>query len=126
MPQGTILIIEDDRAVRETTVRLLSRAGFQVKAADDRASALAALSALQRIDLVVTDVIMPELSGPELVRLLRQERPGLAALYVSGYAGEALIDHGLNPDDAFLQKPYMPSVLIQRIRELLANRAAAQ
>ncbi len=125
-PQGTILIIEDDRAVRETTVRLLARAGFQVKAADDRASALAALASVARIDLVVTDVIMPEQSGPELVRLLRQERPGLAALYVSGYAGEALLDHGLNQDDAFLQKPYMPSVLIQRIRELLANRAAAQ
>jgi two-component system cell cycle sensor histidine kinase/response regulator CckA len=72
--------------------------------------------------LVVTDVIMPELSGPELVRILRQERPDLAALYVSGYAGEALHEHGLSQDDAFLQKPYMPGVLISRIRELLARR----
>jgi len=119
---GTILIIEDDRAVRETTVRLLARAGFQVAAAEDRASALAALAAPGKIDLVVTDVIMPELSGPELVRLLRRERPDLAALYVSGYAGDALLEHGLAQDDAFLQKPYMPNVLIQRIRELLARR----
>jgi len=120
--QATILIIEDDRAVRETTVRLLSRAGFKVSAAEDRAGALSALRAVEKIDLVVTDVIMPELSGPELVRLLRQERPELSALYVSGYAGEALHEHGLSQDDAFLQKPYMPSVLIQRIRELLARR----
>ena len=117
-----ILIIEDDRAVRETTVRLLSRAGFHVAAAEDRRGALAALLAPERIDLVVTDVIMPELSGPELVRILRQERPDLAALYVSGYAGEALHEHGLSQDDAFLQKPYMPGVLISRIRELLARR----
>jgi two-component system cell cycle sensor histidine kinase/response regulator CckA len=103
-------------------VRLLARAGFKVAAAEDRASALLALAAPGKIDLVVTDVIMPELSGPELVRLLRCERPDLAALYVSGYAGEALQEHGLAQDDAFLQKPYMPSVLIQRIRELLARR----
>ena len=121
-PAGTILIIEDDRAVRETTVRLLARAGFRVKAAEDRHGALAALAAPEKIDLVVTDVIMPEQSGPELVRILRQERPDLAALYVSGYAGEALHEHGLAQDDAFLQKPYMPNVLINRIRELLARR----
>ncbi len=118
----SILIIEDDRAVRDTTVRLLSRAGFQVCAAEDRASALAALSRTAKIDLVVTDVIMPEQSGPELVRVLRQQRPDLAALYVSGYAGEALHEHGLSQDDAFLQKPYAPSVLISRIRELVARR----
>jgi PAS domain S-box-containing protein len=121
-PSAKILIIEDDRAVRETTVRLLARAGFRVTAAEDKVSALAALAATEPVELVVTDVIMPEQSGPELVRLLRQRRPDLAALYVSGYAGEALHEHGLAQDDAFLQKPYMPSVLIQRIRELLARR----
>ena len=121
-PAGKILIIEDDRAVRETTVRLLARAGFRVTAAEDRHGALAALAAPEKIDLVVTDVIMPEQSGPELVRILRKERPDLAALYVSGYAGEALHEHGLAQDDAFLQKPYMPNVLINRIRELLARR----
>jgi PAS domain S-box-containing protein len=124
-PAGTasrILIIEDDRAVRETTLRLLTRAGFRVTAADDRASALAALAEPEKIDLVVTDVIMPEQSGPELVRILRKGRPDLTALYVSGYAGEALLEHGLCEDDAFLQKPYMPNVLITRIRELLSRR----
>jgi two-component system, cell cycle sensor histidine kinase and response regulator CckA len=121
-PSGKILIIEDDRAVRETTVRLLQRAGFRVVASEDKSGALAALAGPERIELVVTDVIMPELSGPELVRLLRRERPDLSALYVSGYAGEALQDHGLSQEDAFLQKPYMPSVLIARIRELLARR----
>jgi two-component system, cell cycle sensor histidine kinase and response regulator CckA len=122
---GRILIIEDDRAVRETTLRLLTRAGFRVDAAEDRAAALAALAVPDKIDLVVTDVIMPEQSGPELVRILRQERPDLTALYVSGYAGEALLEHGLSQDDAFLQKPYMPNVLITRIRELLARRDAS-
>jgi len=119
---ATILIIEDDRAVRETTVRLLARAGFRVSAAEDLRGATAALAGPHPVDLVVTDVIMPERSGPELVRILRQERPNLAALYVSGYAGEALHDYGLAQDDAFLQKPYMPNVLIARIRELLARR----
>lgn len=121
-PGGKILIIEDDRAVRETTVRLLLRAGFKVAAAEDKAGALAALSGPEKIELIVTDVIMPEHSGPELVRLLRQDRPDLVALYVSGYAGEALQEHGLSQEDAFLQKPYMPGVLISRIRELLARR----
>jgi two-component system cell cycle sensor histidine kinase/response regulator CckA len=123
-PSAKILIVEDDRAVRETTVRLLARAGFKVSSAEDRSGALAALASPERIDLVVTDVIMPEQSGPELVRLLRRERPDLTALYVSGYAGEALQEHGLSQDDAFLQKPYMPNVLIQRIRELLGRREA--
>lgn len=121
-PAASILIIEDDRAVRETTLRLLVRAGFRVTAAEDKVGALAALAAPDPIELVVTDVIMPDQSGPELVRLLRERRPDLAALYVSGYAGEALHEHGLAQDDAFLQKPYMPGVLIQRIRELLARR----
>jgi signal transduction histidine kinase len=119
---AAILIVEDDRAVRETTVRLLARAGFYVTAAEDRQGALAALNAMPKIDLVVTDVIMPEQSGPELIRILRTQRPDLAALYVSGYAGEALHQHGLSQDDAFLQKPYMPSLLIERIRELIARR----
>ncbi len=122
---GRILIIEDDRAVRETTLRLLTRAGFRVAAAEDRAAALQALCGPDKIELVVTDVIMPEQNGPELVRILRQERPDLVALYVSGYAGEALLEHGLSQDDAFLQKPYTPSVLITRIRELLARRDAS-
>lgn len=119
---ATILVVEDDRAVRETTVRLLGRAGFRVRAAEDRAAAEAALAGPDPIDLVVTDVIMPEQSGPELVRILRRKQPDLTALYVSGYAGEALSDHGLSQDDAFLQKPYMPNVLIQRILELLGRR----
>jgi two-component system, cell cycle sensor histidine kinase and response regulator CckA len=119
---GTILIIEDDRAVRETTVRILARAGFRVTAAEDLQGAKAALAATDKIDLVVTDVIMPEQSGPELMRILRRDRPDLAALYVSGYAGEALQERGLSQDDAFLQKPYMPNVLIGRIRELLGRR----
>jgi two-component system, cell cycle sensor histidine kinase and response regulator CckA len=119
---ASILIVEDDRAVRDTTVRILSRAGFKVAAAEDRRAAFLALAGPEPVDLVVTDVIMPELSGPELVRQLRATRPDLTALYVSGYAGEALQEHGLNQDDAFLQKPYTPNVLITRIRELLARR----
>ncbi len=122
MPSAKILIVEDDRAVRETTVRLLLRAGFSVSSAEDGAAALAALATCGHLDLVVTDVIMPEQSGPELVRAMRRARPDLAALYVSGYAGEALHEHGLSQDDAFLQKPYMPSALIARIRELIARR----
>jgi PAS domain S-box-containing protein len=122
---GRILVVEDDRAVRDTTLRLLTRAGFRVAAAEGLTSALRELSGPERIELVVTDVIMPEQNGPELVRLLREQRPDLAALYVSGYAGEALLEHGLCEDDAFLQKPYTPSVLISRIRELLARREGA-
>jgi two-component system, cell cycle sensor histidine kinase and response regulator CckA len=122
-PVGKILVVEDDRVVRDTTVRLLVRAGFKVASADDLASALSALSGPERIDLVVTDVIMPDRSGPDLIRRLREDRPDLLALFVSGYAGEALHEHGLSQEDAFLQKPYMPDVLIGRIQELLARRS---
>ncbi len=119
-----ILIVEDDRAVRETTVRLLRRGGFEVTAAMDRAAALAAVGSSEDIDLVVTDVIMPDQSGPALVAQLRALRPDLLVLYVSGYAGEALQEHGVSEDDAFLQKPYSSELLIRRIRELLARRLA--
>jgi PAS domain S-box-containing protein len=120
---GGVLVVEDDRAVRETTQRLLVRAGFKVQAAEDLAGALRALEREPAIDIVVTDVIMPEQSGPELVKRLRELRPELAVLYVSGYAGEALqAQHGLSSDDAFLQKPYTAEVLVARIYELFARR----
>jgi DNA-binding response OmpR family regulator len=72
------------------------------------------------IDLILTDVVMPELSGPELVRVLLGERPGTRVLYISGYTDEATVLHGLQRSDVdFLQKPFVPNELAGKIRQAL-------
>jgi CheY-like chemotaxis protein len=72
------------------------------------------------LDLVLTDVVMPGMSGPELAERLSREQPGLRVLYMSGYADEAIGHHGvLEPGVEFLQKPFTPQDLVQRVREVL-------
>ena len=74
----------------------------------------------QPIDMVLTDIIMPELNGPDLVRMLRQKRPTLKVLYMSGYANNAATQIGvLKPNTAFLQKPFTSEILTHNIRKVL-------
>jgi len=123
----TILLVEDEDAVRNLTRRLLENGGYVVLQASD---AEAALEIAQRhpgrLDMLLTDVVMPGLSGPELARRLMASRPRLRVLYVSGYPDEAMASQGLlDPDASFLQKPFTPETLARRVREILDAREPA-
>ncbi len=117
----TVLLVEDDDFVRGVTRRLLTTDGRTVLEAG---SAPDAIDVARRhpgpIDLLVTDVIMPEGSGPALADALRRARPGLRVLYMSGYTDEALAPHNvLNAGSAFIQKPFDSAQLEQAVRDVL-------
>jgi len=113
----TILLVEDEEAVRNLTQQALERNGYQVIPAASPAEALE-LAADARYDLLLTDVVMPQMRGGELARRLGQDRPGLKTLFMSGYPdGEALL--GEEGPTAFLQKPFSLDELARTVRELL-------
>ena len=127
-PNGTetILLVEDERAVRVVTRLILEALGYQVMEAGNGAEAIAVARAHPKgIDLVLTDVIMPEMSGREMVEVLRAERPGLRVLYMSGYTDDAVVRHGvLSAEEAFLQKPFGTTGLAVKVRQVLDGRVA--
>jgi len=113
----TILLVEDEEAVRDLTRQALERNGYHVIAAATPAEALE-LAADARYDLLLTDVVMPQMRGGELARRLGRDRPGLKTLFMSGYPdGEALL--GEEGPTAFLQKPFSLDELARTVRELL-------
>lgn len=119
----TILVCEDDETVRELTVRFLRSAGYTVLAAASADDALADYEcSVRRISLLVTDVVMPGRSGPELVAELRARDPGLRTLYISGYAAA---DHGSREQpirsEHLLEKPFSRRVLLERVRDVLSG-----
>jgi PAS domain S-box-containing protein len=118
---GTILLVEDEAAVRRLARRVLEGVGYTVLEAADGPEALRLSDRWERdIDLVVTDVIMPGMSGQELSARLRAGRPWLKILYISGYTDDAILQHGsLLPNTSFLQKPFTPGVLAQRVAEAM-------
>lgn len=117
----TLLLVEDDESLRKLSQMLLESQGYVVVTASDGKDALKRLTSFEgRLDLVVTDVVMPHVDGPQLVQELRKRFPHVKPLYVSGYAGDALAHHGLVPDEpAFLQKPFNNLALGRKVRELL-------
>jgi CheY-like chemotaxis protein len=120
----TVLLVEDEAAVRSTARRTLERSGYQVLEARHGADALLVWSrARDSIDLVVTDVRMPEMDGPELVAALRAERPNLPVLFTSGYLTGPVAAEIAAAEEACLAKPFSSSELVQRVRRLL-DRAA--
>jgi signal transduction histidine kinase/ActR/RegA family two-component response regulator len=126
----TILLVEDEESVRKLARRALEASGYTVLQA---ASPLEALEIAARhsgqLDLLLTDVMMPDLTGRQLADRLTVSRPGLAVLFMSGYAEDAIVHHGrLDPDTAFLQKPFAPESLAHKVRAMLdahGRRAAA-
>jgi signal transduction histidine kinase/CheY-like chemotaxis protein len=118
---GTILLVEDEAAVRRLARRVLEQVGYTVLEAPDGPEALRLVDRWDGdIDLAVTDVIMPGMSGQELSARLRATRPWLKILYVSGYTDDAILQHGtLLPNTAFLQKPFTPGALAQRVAEAM-------
>lgn len=116
----TILLVEDDEAVRVTTTAILEGAGYHVLTAGSALVAIELARMLDTsIDLVLTDVVMPMMSGAEMVPLLRAFRPGLKAIFMSGYAGEHIAARGLNVGDVLLEKPFSKNDLLLQIRRTL-------
>jgi CheY-like chemotaxis protein len=117
----TILLAEDDAAVRAFGVITLTRAGYTVIDADGGAAALVQAARHEgTIDLLVTDVVMHGLSGHDLAVELARRRPSLRVLYVSGYAENTIVHHGvLDADVAFLAKPFTPTALLRKVHEVL-------
>ena len=117
----TILLVEDEPAVRAVARQILTRQGYAVLEAADGQTALAMVDAGgPRVDLVITDVVMPGMSGRSLADRLASRYPGLRVLYMSGYTDDAIVRHGmLEPGLAYLQKPFRPDALARKVREVL-------
>jgi PAS domain S-box-containing protein len=123
LPAGTetLLLVEDEAAVRTSTRRLLERQGYTVVEARHGADALRIFEEGGRpIDLVLTDLVMPEMGGRELVERLRARHPGVKVLYMSGYSERAVaVDGVMPPRTGFVEKPFTVEQLIRRTREIL-------
>jgi CheY-like chemotaxis protein len=117
----TILLVEDEDGVRAAARRILAAHGYTVLEAFDGAEALTvAAGHAAVIDLLLTDVVMPRKTGPQVAAELLAQRPGLKVLYVSGYADEAIVPLSLaGADTAFVQKPFTHDGLAAAVRELL-------
>ena len=117
----TILLAEDEPMVRSMLSVVLREQGYRVLPAADGAEAIRLFQEnTDQVDLLVTDVVMPNLTGPELADRLRSDRPELSVLFTSGYTREITFQNGkLAPGMEFLQKPYLPPVLAGKVREVL-------
>jgi PAS domain S-box-containing protein len=116
----TVLVVEDAEGLRELVKRLLERQGYRVLIAGNADEALQLFAQHASIDVLLTDVVMPGASGPELTKELIEQRPGLRVIYMSGYTEDAIVHHGvLNPGIAFLHKPFTADTLGRKIREVL-------
>jgi CheY-like chemotaxis protein len=124
----TILLVEDEAPVRSVTRQLLERNGYTVLEAPDGPTALALLEKAdgsQRVDLLLTDVVMPGMSGRELADRLTARRPGLRVVFMSGYTDDAVVRHGmLEPGLAYLEKPFRPPALLRKVRDTLGATSA--
>jgi two-component system, cell cycle sensor histidine kinase and response regulator CckA len=123
VPRGSqvVLLVEDEEAVLALAQRVLEAHGYTVLAAVSPEDALR-LSEQHagRIDLLLTDVVMPQMSCRRLAERLTLSRPEMKVLYMSGYTDNAVVHHGiLEPGIAFLQKPFTPEALARKVREVL-------
>jgi len=128
LPTGTgvVLLAEDEPAVRDYVGRALERAGYTVVAAGTGDEALQASRDWEdRIDVLVTDVVMPGMHGPELADRMRLERPGIGVLYISGYAEDAITGGGeFATPGVFLSKPFTSDALGRAVRRAAAKDGA--
>ncbi len=115
----TVLMVDDDEMVRNLAREALELEGYTVLTARDGREALA-LCRERRIDLLITDVVMPEMSGRELAERLADECPGARVLYLSGYTDDAIVRHGvLEEKMPFIQKPFSLDALACKVRDVL-------
>jgi CheY-like chemotaxis protein len=119
----SLLVVEDQDNLREMMVESLKLYGYTVQAAQDGAEALEICQQKkQSFDLLITDVVMPEMNGKELAEKIARQSPGIKTLYISGYAEDAIGDHKILLDGlSFLPKPFSPTALAQKVRYILDN-----
>jgi two-component system, cell cycle sensor histidine kinase and response regulator CckA len=120
---GTVLVVEDEEGIRRLALTVLAARGYEVLTAADGIEALEIAAARNgAIDLLVTDVVMPRMNGPELAARLSSLRPGIRVLFISGYAESALAHQGrVEPGVDLLQKPFDPATLVERVRRALGR-----
>jgi PAS domain S-box-containing protein len=122
-PQSSevVLLVEDEENIRTPAVEILESRGYRVLAAADASEALQTVAGYpEDIHLMITDVVMPGMSGGQLAERLAEERPSLKVVYISGYPEDAIAHHGvLKPEHVFLQKPFSPAALLTKVREVL-------
>jgi CheY-like chemotaxis protein len=113
-------VVDDAEGLRDLAKRLLERQHYTVLLAANADEALRLCERSASIDVLLTDVVMPGASGPELTRLLLKRRPAVKVIYMSGYTEDAIVQHGvLKPGIAFLHKPFTAETLGRKIREVL-------
>ncbi|HUS19454.1 MAG TPA: response regulator [Terriglobales bacterium] len=119
----TILLVEDDDGLRELAVKVLSRAGYRVHSAGIHHQAEGIVREHgESIDLLLTDVVMPEVGGKELADRFKAQFPRLVVLFMSGYTDEVILKQGVMEGTThFLQKPFTPSSLVAKVSELLGG-----
>jgi CheY-like chemotaxis protein len=119
-----ILVVDDEPGVRLLVCRMLAQGGYGTCEAADGAEALASLRAGLVVDLVLSDVVMPQLNGVQLLEALSVSHPGLPVLLISGYAVEDLIARGIAAPCGILLKPFTPERLLDEVRRCLAEWSA--
>lgn len=122
----TVLVVEDEPAIRRLVARILGRRGYEVLAAPDGETGLRRFSEREDIDLVLTDIVMPGLDGVGMAQELRARRPGLPVLFMSGYPGDNR--PGLDEDDLawLIDKPFTPDQLLERVELVLRDPSMAE
>ena len=121
----TVLLVEDEDAVRNIVRLALTMQGFTVLQASGGEEAIQLATAHKGpIHLLVTDVVMPEMSGRRLAEVVRRHRPEIPVLFMSGYTEEAVVNHGVDSSDAFIQKPFTPQALARKVRAVLSETGA--
>jgi len=124
----TVLVVEDEPALRELTATVLNEAGYHVLEAGDGQEALEVVNRFKpgQIQLMVTDVIMPNLGGKELADRMKIICPECKVLFMSGYTDDALANHGvIGKNLEFLEKPFSPSRFTLKVREILDKPSAS-
>jgi CheY-like chemotaxis protein len=122
----TILVVEDEEIVRTMLCRMLRGLGYTIHEAESvrDAQAIVERNGDGRLDLLITDVVMPEMSGRDLAARLARIRPGIRVLYISGYTDDTIVRHGFPEGGVcFLQKPFSPRTLARKVREVLEAKA---
>ena len=119
----SVLVVDDEELVRKFVDRVLSEAGYQITTASDGPEALEAAARLESFDILVTDVMMPQMTGDELARRVRVTKPGMKVLYLTGFSDRLFKEKvTLWADEAFLDKPCSVTGLRQAVSLLLFGR----